>query len=151
MLPYRNGPSGMRALLLAFSLVAACTSSEPHNADPAKIGDNAASLDAAITAATAPSNSGISVPVAVESACAQICNRSQQIHCANTTDCGQNCVAMAVLTPCGQEMQRFYHCLVGQPLANWECAEDGVGAVKQGFCDDEQRQAVDCMQAKMKP
>lgn len=43
----------------------------------------------------------------------------------------------------------FYACLEKQPTKNWECGEDGVAAIKPGFCDGEQGSAVHCMEAKI--
>jgi hypothetical protein len=56
---------------------------------------------------------------------------------------------MAALTPCQGEMVGFYQCLVTQPVDHWECAEDGVAAIRDGFCDDPQRTAIACMESKM--
>lgn len=62
-----------------------------------------------------------------------------------------NCIAMASVTPCSEALQSLYRCLVDQPLTHWECAEDGVAAIRDGFCDAEQGQAAACMEAKMQP
>jgi hypothetical protein len=56
---------------------------------------------------------------------------------------------MASLTPCNPQVASFYQCLKVQPLSNWECDDDGVGAIKVGFCEKEQAAAVGCMEAKM--
>jgi hypothetical protein len=55
---------------------------------------------------------------------------------------------MGSLTPCSDPMAALYGCLAGQPLKNWECAPDGVAAVRVGFCDIEQRRAVECMESQ---
>jgi hypothetical protein len=56
---------------------------------------------------------------------------------------------MASLTPCGDEFRAFYGCLVGQPPQNWECSEDGVAAIREGFCESQQSRVAACMNAKM--
>jgi hypothetical protein len=87
----------------------------------------------------------------VERACADICEASAQLKCAHASDCMVNCLAMGTVTPCTSEMMAFYHCLLKQPIKNWECDDDGVAAIRQGFCDKEQEKAVLCMDKKVKP
>jgi hypothetical protein len=60
-------------------------------------------------------------------------------------------MGMAALTPCSLEMAGFYDCLVAEPLKHWECGDDGVAVIREGFCDAEQRKALQCMEAKMSP
>lgn len=83
--------------------------------------------------------------------CSSICERSRVLRCPRADDCIPNCVGAAAGTPCNAEFQAFYRCLVPQPIKNWECAEDGVAAIKPGFCEKEQENAVRCMEAKAKP
>ena len=85
-----------------------------------------------------------------QSACREICSRSDALHCVHADECSRNCLAMASLTPCTTEIVAMQRCLTKQPVKNWECAEDGVAAVREGFCDSEQQRAVACMDAKMK-
>jgi hypothetical protein len=59
-----------------------------------------------------------------------------------------NCLAMAVGTPCTDEFAALYACLVKEPPERWECAEDGVAAIRDGFCEKEQERAVGCMETK---
>ncbi|HEV8551281.1 MAG TPA: hypothetical protein VGQ57_19670 [Polyangiaceae bacterium] len=89
--------------------------------------------------------------VGVSEACTRICERSQVLKCKNADQCLVNCVAAAAGTPCTGEFLTFYRCLVPQPIGNWECAEDGVAAVKPGTCDAEQDHAIQCMKAKAAP
>lgn len=87
----------------------------------------------------------------VKDACASICERSHVLRCPNADQCLVNCVAAATGTPCNAEFQAFYQCLVPQPIANWECAEDGVAAIKPGICNKEQERAIRCMESKAQP
>lgn len=84
----------------------------------------------------------------VEKTCTNICERSRTLKCANVAECQPNCVAMAVGTPCSDEFMRFYGCLVREPVEHWECSEDGIAAIKEGFCNKEQEAAIGCMEAK---
>ena len=84
----------------------------------------------------------------IEKTCTSICERSRTLKCANVAECQPNCVAMAVGTPCSDEFMRFYACLVREPVEHWECSEDGIAAIKDGFCENEQKAAIQCMEAK---
>jgi hypothetical protein len=91
----------------------------------------------------------VEVPPELEQTCRRMCDRSVQLKCGNAAKCLPNCFAMASATPCTKEMLAMYQCLVGQPLDNWECAPDGVAAIKKGLCYEQQAAAVACMEAKM--
>jgi hypothetical protein len=113
---------------------------------------SASSIDDAGRGASAPehpSSARIEVPLSLERSCRTICDRSRRLACENASQCMPNCLAMGSVTPCTDAITTLYQCLVGQPVQNWECAPDGVAAIKDGFCDDAQRQAVTCMAAKM--
>jgi hypothetical protein len=87
----------------------------------------------------------------IVSTCSEICRRSQELRCKNAHECEPNCRAMAALKPCRESVSALFGCLVRQPLTNWECAEDGVAAIREGFCEAEQARAVGCMEDKLKP
>lgn len=87
----------------------------------------------------------------VKDSCASICERSHVLRCTNADQCLVNCVGAGTGTPCNAEFLAFYQCLVPQPIANWECAEDGVAAIKPGICNKEQERAVRCMESKAQP
>jgi hypothetical protein len=93
----------------------------------------------------------VQVPEAIVNACRRICGRSVELKCTHASECEPNCVATASATPCAAAFSTFYDCLVRQPLQNFQCDEDGVAAVREGFCDNEQAAAVRCMEAKMQP
>lgn len=85
---------------------------------------------------------------AIERSCAKICEHSTSLHCAHAEDCTPNCLAMSIGTPCADEFAGLYRCLESEPPAHWECAEDGVAAVREGYCEKQQAAAVGCMEAK---
>lgn len=87
----------------------------------------------------------------VPEACGHICERSRALKCQNADGCLVDCVAAGTGTPCNAEFQAFYRCLTPQPAHNWECAEDGIAAIKPGFCDEQQERVVRCMEAKAQP
>ena len=127
------------------SLGVACTHGESGTA---------ATIDASHTTVAPPAVDSASatpfdVSLEIERSCRQICDRSRRLQCAKTDKCMPNCLAMAKATPCSSEMHTLYECLKEQPIQNWECAPDGVAAIRDGFCDAEQGRTVACMQAKM--
>jgi hypothetical protein len=83
--------------------------------------------------------------------CKQICDRSRELKCSHAGECEPNCVASAANTPCKEQFLAFYGCLSGQPLQNFRCEEDGVAAIREGFCDKEQAATAACMELKMQP
>jgi hypothetical protein len=85
---------------------------------------------------------------AIEQSCNSICERSRKLNCARPQDCMPNCLAMAIGSPCADEFTAFYRCLVQEPVEHWECAEEGVAAIREGFCEKEQERAVGCVEAK---
>jgi hypothetical protein len=132
----------MRAVLVSVlaTLVVACAK-ESNRLDA--VGAASAPLLAASSARPPRIDVG-----AAKDACGSICERSQVLKCKNADECMVNCLAAASGTPCNAEFLAFYRCLVAQPLKNWECAEDGVAAIKPGICDGEQRRTIQCMQEK---
>jgi hypothetical protein len=104
--------------------------------------------DAGTSSAAASARPGPAKLAEIEAACAAICERSRVLRCQNADECLPNCLGAASGTPCNAEFQAFYQCLVPQPIKNWECAEDGVAAIRPGFCEKEQERALSCMQAK---
>jgi hypothetical protein len=71
------------------------------------------------------------------------------LKCKNTGECLVNCLGMASLTPCSSEISAMFACFLKEPNAHWECGEDGVATIRDGYCDKEQGKAVECMDQKM--
>jgi hypothetical protein len=108
----------------------------------------AASIASAAPPARPASDRRVATP-AVQEACRTICERSRQLTCKNAQECLPNCLGMASLTPCSEPISEFYRCLVREPLEHWECDEDGIGSIREGYCDSEQARAVSCAEAKL--
>jgi hypothetical protein len=92
-----------------------------------------------------------SVSVGVNQVCADICSRSHQLKCQHADQCENNCRAMGLLSPCSEAISGLYRCLVQQPLQRWECDDDGVAAIREGYCDSEQGQVVACIEVNGRP
>jgi len=58
---------------------------------------------------------------------------------------------MASVAACTHEFLMFYGCLIAQPAQNFQCDEDGIAAIREGFCDKEQEAAIGCMEQKVRP
>ena len=79
--------------------------------------------------------------------CEEICRIPMPLHCSHQEECVSGCESMAMGPICKAEVNRMYDCLLRQPVQNWECDENGVGAIRDPFCDKEQAAAVKCIEA----
>jgi hypothetical protein len=142
MLGFDSFRDGLRTAFAfgSIALLAGCPEKRSQ-AEPAPAANSTA------TAATS-SVPRAPLPLAVTEACTSICERSKVLKCKNADECLGECVTAATGTPCNAEFQAFYRCLVPQPAHNWECAEDGIAAIKPGLCDEQQERAIQCMEAK---
>lgn len=139
--------------VVACAIGAGCKKAAIEQAS-AQSGDPVPSSASSVRAAPLPGlTQSDQVPVSAEAkeSCRAICERSSQLKCKNTDECVPNCLAMASLTPCTAEIATMFGCILREPIAHWECAEDGVGAIRDGYCNDEQGKAVACMEQKMQP
>lgn len=142
------------AYLGIFALVAACAQREnprPMGADAeaAPVASRAAVLASAASAASAAPL--VPADATTRAQCANICERSNTLHCKQASECLPNCLAMQAATPCGVPFSAFYACLVREPTSHYQCDEQsGVAQIKDGFCEKEQQVAYQCMAEKMK-
>lgn len=81
--------------------------------------------------------------------CEEICRIPAPLHCSHQDECLHGCESMATGPICKAEVNRMYDCLLRQPVQNWECDENGVGAIRDPFCDKEQAAAVKCIEANL--
>ncbi len=140
---------------LPFAIVAvallACTKGEDATTSTSSESKAAAASSSEHSSVSpAAATARLEIAPSLERSCRQICDRSVRLKCSNVDKCFPNCLAMGSATPCTDEMLRFFDCLVAQPLQNWECAPDGVAAIKRGLCDPEQSRTVACMEAKVR-
>jgi hypothetical protein len=124
---------------------------------------NAAASAQAPVASTAPSAVGPAAPAnawsldvaaarAVEKSCTDICERSRTLKCKGSADdCMKSCIGMAIGTPCRDAFTALYACFGREPAEHWECGEDGIAAIREGFCEKEQERTVTCMEEKAQP
>ena|SRR5215471_887381 len=145
---------GLNVMAFLTGAAALSCSHQPAQADlpaEASLSPLTASSHAAI-APPAPTRAPALVgPVSpkTESVCTDICEHSRRLKCKHADNCRPQCIAMGSFTPCQDQFAAFYRCLATKPDPNWECGEDGVAAIREGFCDSEQESTVTCMEAKM--
>jgi len=76
--------------------------------------------------------------------CGPICERTRGLACKNGAACADNCRQLAAVGVCKDEMVSVLGCFAREPIAHWECDENGVPSIKEGFCDAEQARFVAC-------
>lgn len=81
--------------------------------------------------------------------CAEICRRSEPLRCRNARECKPRCESMASTPICRAEMSGLFDCLLTQPAKNWECDEEGIGAIRDPFCSKEQASLAICLETKL--
>jgi hypothetical protein len=150
---YRASRVARPPVVLAFvSLVAAC-SRDKHEESSIAASSQSATPEAAPSVSHAPPAAVIDrqTASAIEQSCKGICERSHTLKCAHAEDCMKSCIGMGIGTPCSEPFAALYACLQREPPAHWECGEDGVAAIREGYCEKEQERTVDCMEAKAQP
>ena len=100
------------------------------------------------SAAPAPAAAPVTQPRAgaagVGDPCGPICERTRGLACKNGAACADNCRQLAAVGVCKDEMVSVLGCFAREPIAHWECDENGVPSIKEGFCDAEQARFVAC-------
>jgi hypothetical protein len=134
-------------VLLALSTALACDDKRPAK-ETTSSAPASALVSAAPPAAPPPNASANAELRAVAEACSSICERSRTLECEHADECVANCLGAAAGTPCSSEFSAFYGCLLPQPIKAWECADDGVAAIREGICDAEQERVLRCMERK---
>jgi hypothetical protein len=139
-------------ILAFFSLISAC-SRDKHEEPSVAASSQAATAELTPSVSHSPPAAVIDRQTAgaVEQSCKGICERSQVLKCAHAEDCMKSCIGMGIGTPCSESFAVLYACLQREPVAHWECGEDGIAAIRDGYCEKEQERAVDCMEAKARP
>jgi hypothetical protein len=108
-----------------------------------------ASATTATTSRTAPTRAGEAAKVASEPKCDDICKLSAPLGCRNARECKPHCESMASVPVCAAEVKSLFRCLALQPTNNWECDEDGIGAIRDPFCSKEQSQLASCFESNI--
>jgi hypothetical protein len=138
------------AIVFAATQFSACTPT-PSSAEPFADATRTEPATSGIATVPAPpvatAKSSSSLVPKLQRLCLEICGRSRDLKCKHGDGCAANCLAMASAPPCTEQFLVFYECIAKQPARNWECSEDGVAAIREGFCEKEQEQTVLCMES----
>lgn len=157
--PFHERTLGRAVSIKSFAtvqlLVLAACQQAPKEAPPAATVSAklaaAAPARSAPPARVAPQSERVALSAEAQNYCRAFCERSRELKCPSTNECPTNCLGMISLTPCSSEISAMFGCILREPVAHWECDEDGVGAIREGYCDKEQAAAVACMEKKMQP
>ena len=78
--------------------------------------------------------------------CAAVCERSRELSCNKRESCPALCREMLEDAACRTELVNALRCFAEKPAANWECGEDGLASIREGFCDAEQGHFAACVE-----
>ena len=81
--------------------------------------------------------------------CDKICALSEPLGCPHAEECRSRCQSMTTSPFCSAEVAVLFKCLVQQPTKNWECDEDGIGAIRDPYCDKEQGKLATCIETRL--
>lgn len=141
-------PSGFngRVVLVGFALLCACggeteakpvpSKVEPSAVEPAKV------AKPKVIEPSAPTDG-----VGVEAFCPEICRRSVVLGCRLADRCDVMCRNAFADLVCPRQLKRAMECALSLPVNEWFCSPDGIAAVKDGPCDDEQEAYDVCLRA----
>jgi hypothetical protein len=144
-------------LVLLLSLAAGCIEKIHSEAPPVEAEKPAAARAKKIESKTekprprpapAPQKESVAAAVADKEtdSCSIICLRSKDLRCSiGPDDCLTACKEMQDVPVCKAEMQEVVGCMVTKPPKDWECSEEGIAALKDGVCDDEQGRFMTCI------
>lgn len=78
--------------------------------------------------------------------CEVLCQRTVELNCKSTKEqCKSRCSEMAQLPVCPTEMSQVFQCLKTQATAHFECDDEGMPAIRSGFCEAEQAAFAKCV------
>jgi hypothetical protein len=106
---------------------------------PANDANSAAIRDKAPTVAPSPQ---------LTASCDELCAHTKPLKCPRQDQCKASCVAMGNIPACADAFATLYGCLVHERIEHWECAEDGIAAIRDGYCESEQSAASRCLEAR---
>jgi hypothetical protein len=77
--------------------------------------------------------------------CVTVCERSKALKCRAVAECARRCAESRNLAACNSEMSAVLQCIIREPAGHWECSEDGLASIKDGYCDAEQAAFMACV------
>jgi hypothetical protein len=99
-------------------------------------------------------NQGVNATSAKASApvdpCTIMCRHSDRLACSGLAQCGESCRQLVALPDCAAEMAAALACFIKEPDDHWQCGDDGLAAIREGYCEREQAAYVNCLQRSEK-
>ena len=81
--------------------------------------------------------------------CVVLCDRSRELGCKKQQECPALCRQMLDDGSCKAELTSAFRCFAREPASNWECGEEGIASIKDGYCDAQQARYFGCMAKTM--
>ena len=128
-----------------FGLVVSGCDRRASDSEPAP----AVSAAAAAAATTAAPSAATVTPAPAQELCRVPCQRGSELGCKNASLCAARCAEMANGQLCQEEMRSVLACITREPSSNWECDEEGLAAIREGYCEREQQGFLDCVQRQL--
>ena len=135
---YALGP-----FLLAWFVACNKPAPSPSNSDPppqASASTRSAMPEPSPAAAATPATKAPGVDP-----CVTVCERSKELKCRAVAECPQRCAESRNVAACNSEMSAVLQCVIREPVGHWECGEDGLASIKDGYCDAEQAAFMACV------
>lgn len=84
--------------------------------------------------------------------CETICQRSAELNCGLPKPACLEACRDTVDTPiCKTQMAAVMQCVIREPVTHWECSDEKIAAIKDGFCQREQLAFLQCYSAAVAP
>jgi hypothetical protein len=132
------------ALSLAWlTAVLGCKSKvdEPSGATPTLVSATTVGLSSPVSSGASTARPSAADP------CVSACAHSRELRCSGAEQCETTCARLRDSDPCGAEMRAALGCFAAEPATSWECGDDGMAAIREGFCVAAQQRVVDCLSA----
>jgi hypothetical protein len=138
---------------LMAGVCSACDGAASRSSSPALVHDLAVQqadgtkrLDATELAVPASTDHGpeVKAQVAGGRVCQRICASASTLGCSAADECPEICEQMRSTVVCVGQLEAFMNCMASQPSEQWICTEEGTAALKEGVCDREQSNYVNC-------
>ncbi|MBN1652573.1 MAG: hypothetical protein JXA30_02235 [Deltaproteobacteria bacterium] len=93
---------------------------------------------------TSKKTSTITKSVNVDPRCLRICGHVSELNCGTESVCVQGCSYMVNIPKCTPQMNAFIDCVSKESVDHFECGEQGIPSIKEGYCNEEQARFAEC-------
>jgi hypothetical protein len=128
---------------LVLTGLTSCREKAPDEAAPAV---TQAALPAAAPAASGVDADALSAPGASDPLCVKMCERGSALHCKVDVSACRDACQHSLSPPCDSELRASLTCVTAEPIAHWECSDEGLPVIRDGYCNAEQAKLMACVQ-----